>query len=350
MPIEPNLTRRAALTGLASVGAAALPWPLGAAQAARTGLARLRPGDKVGLVAPAGFIADDAELALVLDTVRAMQLEPVAAPNLTSRYGYLAGTDEERAAGVNAMFRRDDLAAVFAVRGGWGCARILPMLDYDAIRANPVIFTGFSDITAMHLAFAAMKAGYPTLHCPNASASWPRASWDAYQRVAFEGEAPTFAPEPGTDDRLVQRSGRVETYGEGRATGWLLGGNLTVLSALVGTPYLPDFTGAILFLEDVGEAPYRIDRMLTQLRLAGILDRVAGVVFGQCTRCEDNGASLSNFTLHQVLDQHLSGLGVPAFGGAQFGHVGEQIVLPVTSEAQIDAKDGTIRILAPVVS
>lgn len=161
---------------------------------------------------------------------------------------------------------------------------------------------------------------------------------------------PTFANPVGTEDRLVQRVGRVRTFHGGKASGRLLGGNLTVLTALMGTPWLPDFDGAILFLEDVDEAEYRIDRMLTQLSLAGVLKRVAGVVFGQCTSCRNNAPSLGGFTLSEVLQQHLEPLGIPAFQGAPFGHVANQVSLPVGVRAEIDADAGTIRLLEPAVS
>ena len=325
----------------AAGGSAALP--------ARRKPRRLRRGDIVGLVEPAGFTADAFDLELVLETVRAMGLVPRPAPFLLSRYGYLAGRDEERAGDVNAMFADPEVRAIFAVRGGWGCARVLPHLDFDLIRANPKLLIGFSDITALHLALAA-RTDCPTIHGPNAASAWGELSRDSFRRLAFDAEAPTWRNPTGTEDRLVQRSGRIRTFRPGRATGRLVGGNLTVLAALVGTPYLPSFDGAILFLEDVDEAQYRIDRMLTQLGLAGILGRVAGVVFGQCSNCASQGPSLGGFTLSEILDQHLTPLGVPAFQGALIGHVADQFSIPVGARAEIDAEAGTIRILEPVVA
>lgn len=310
---------------------------------------RLRAGDTVGLIAPAGFVDDAFDLDLVRETIVAMGLTPKAAPHLGSRHGYLAGTDADRAADVNAVYTDPDVRAVFAVRGGWGCARILPLLDFPAIRRNPKLLVGFSDITALHLAFAA-RAGFTTIHGPNASASWGSYSWDAFRAVAFDGGTPTLSNPVGHEDRLVQRVGRIRTFGPGTARGRLLGGNLTVLAALVGTPYLPDFTGAILFVEDVSEQPYRIDRMLTQLKLAGILGRVRGVVFGQCTDCGPGGPSYGGFTLSEVLQQHLEPLNIPAFQGGQFGHVANQYSLPLGIEAEMDAGAGTIRLLEPAVA
>ncbi|MFZ2995350.1 S66 peptidase family protein [Sphingobium sp.] len=341
-------------TLIAGFGAGLAAWPLAARTPVMPSTAlvrppRLRAGDTVGLIEPAGFVDDAFDLDLVMDTIRAMGLVPKAAPHLGQRDGYLAGTDRDRAADVNAMYADKDVRAVFAVRGGWGCARILPFLDFRAIRANPKLLVGFSDITALHLAFAA-RAGFTTIHGPNAASGWGRFSWDAFRAVAFDAETPTFAAPVGTEDRLVQRNGRTRTFHPGKASGRLLGGNLTVLCALMGTPYLPDFTGAILFIEDTGEPPYRIDRMLTQLALAGVLGRLAGVVFGQCTDCGPAGASFGGFTLSQVLQQHLAPLRVPAFQGAPFGHVASQVSLAVGARAEIDAEAGTIRLLEPAVA
>lgn len=310
---------------------------------------RLRRGDTVGLVEPAYFTADAFDLEEAVATIRAMGLVPRPAPHLLSRYGYLAGRDEERAGDLNAMFADPGVRAIFAVRGGWGCARVLPHLDFNLIRANPKLLIGFSDITALHLALAA-RTDCPSIHGPTAASAWGRLSWDSFRRLAFDAETPTWRTPEDTDDRLAQRN-PIRTFRPGRASGPLLGGNLTILTSLVGTPYLPSFDGAILFIEDTDEAQYRIDRMLTQLELAGILGRVAGVVFGQCTDCvARNSSSIGGFTLSEVLDQHFTPLGVPAFQGALFGHIENQFSIPVGVRAEIDAAAGTIRMLEPVVA
>lgn len=336
--------RRTALAVLGSILAAAKAPPPSLARPPR-----LRAGDTVGLIEPAGFTDDAFDLDLVKETIVAMGLKPRLAKHVAERHGYLAGKDADRAADVNAMFADPQVRAVFAVRGGWGCARILPYLDFATIRAHPKLLVGFSDITALHLAFAA-RAGFTTIHGPNAGSSWPRFAWDAFRAIAFDGATPTLANPVSQEDRLVQRSGRIRTFRGGRASGRLLGGNLTVLAALMGTPWLPDFDAAILFIEDVDEAPYRIDRMLTQLSLGGVLGKVAGVVFGQCTNCNASGPSYGGFTLSEVLQQHLAPLGVPAFQGAAFGHVVNQFSLPLGVRAEIDADAGTIRLLEPAVA
>ena len=330
-------SRRSALAAFGALTAAlALPEQPAAARASRKA-PRLRLGDTVGLIEPAGFSDDFAHVAAVAQTIRAMGLVPKVGRYVAARHGYLAGTDAERAADLDAMYADDEVRGVFAIRGGWGCARILPLLDWRTIRANPKLLIGFSDVTALHLAFAA-RAGFPTIHGPNAANSWREASWNSLWRLAFTGETPLLAG--GTETTTIR---------PGRASGPLLGGNLSVLTALVGTPWLPDFDGAILFLEDTGEAEYRIDRMLSQLALAGILGKVAGVAFGQCTRCTSGVPDYIGFTVPQILHHYLAPLGVPAFRGANIGHVAGQLSVPVGARVEIDAEEGSIRGLEAAV-
>lgn len=343
-------TKRSIISSIGALPVAlALPWSPVSAGASRMP-PRLRLGDTVGLVEPAGFSGDPSQVEAVKHTIAAMGLVPKVGRHVAARYGYLAGTDQQRAADLNEMFVDDAVRAIFAIRGGWGCARLLPLLDWKLIRANPKLLIGFSDITALHLAFAA-RAGFPTIHAPNAASSWQEISWNSLWRLAFNGETPVFRnPDVSHLDPLAQERWRTVTIRSGKARGRLIGGNLSVLTALVGTPWLPDFDGAILFLEDVGEAPYRVDRMMSQLALSGILRRVAGVVFGHCTRCTTDAADYTGFTVPQVLYDYLWPLGVPAFRGANIGHIANQLSVPVGVQAEIDAHRGTIRILEPAAA
>jgi muramoyltetrapeptide carboxypeptidase len=311
---------------------------------------RLRAGDTVGLVAPAMFSDDLLQVEQVKAAIAGMGLVAKVAPHVTARYGYLAGNDRMRADDLNAMYADAAVRAVFAIQGGWGSARLLPFLDWDVIRRNPKLLVGFSDITALHLAFAA-RAGFPTIHAPNADNGWQEISRDSFRSLAFAAATPLFRnPDPGGLDPLAQERWRTATIRPGKAAGILVGGNLSVLCSLVGTPWLPDFEKKILFLEDTGEAEYRIDRMLTQLGLAGLLAKAAGIVFGQCTRCTGGTADYSGFTVPQLLQQHLAPLGVPAFHGANIGHVANQFSIPEGVRAEIDADAGTIQILEPAVA
>lgn len=330
---------------------AALALPANYALARSPGMPpRLRPGDTVGLIEPASFSDGPVQVEAAKNMIAGMGLVPKVGRHVANRYGYLAGTDQDRAADINGMFADDAVRAIFAVRGGWGSARVLPFLDWETIIARPKLLVGSSDITALHLALAA-KAGFPSIHGPNAAYSWNEISWNSFWRLAFAGEAPVFLPpDLGDMDPLDSERWRITTIRPGKASGRLIGGNLSVLAALVGTPWLPDFSGAILFLEDVGEAQYRVDRMLSQLALAGLLQKLSGVVFGQCTRCSSAVPGYTGFTIPQLLDQYLAPLGIPAFYGANIGHVSNQLSLPVGADVEIDAGTGSIRVLNPIVA
>ncbi len=354
--------RRGFLKGaglLAAAGPAALldaapPTPPQAAPAARAPQApprkprALRPGDVVGIVSPAFASFLDTDFDVARDAIAALGFTPKLGPNLRKRRGYLAGSDEERAADLNAFFADPEVKGIAPVTGGWGSARLLPHLDYELIRRNPKTFFGFSDITALHMAIQA-KGGFVTFHGPNAYSRWAPFTHEAFRRVALAGEAITMANPVEGDGTLVPMGDlRVRTIRPGVAQGRLLGGNLTVLSALVGSPYLPSFAGAILFLEDVEEQLYRIDRMMTQLRLAGLLDGIAGFVFGRCSRCEP-GERYASLTLEEVMDDHVKALGVPAFQGLMVGHIERQFTLPEGVRVEIDAAACTLRMLEPAV-
>lgn len=342
--------RRTAIWNLGALAASlALPSTPGIASVGQKP-PRLRAGDTIGLIEPAAFSDDMSHIEFVKATIAGMGLVPKVGPHVAARYGYLAGTDQQRAADINAMYADPAVRAIFTVRGGWGCARLLPFLDWEVIRANPKLLIGFSDVTALHLAFAA-RAGFPTIHGPNAANSWGATSWESLWNLAFAGGTPTFRnPDVAPGDLAGQARWGISTIKSGTARGRLLGGNLSVLAALVGTPWLPDFTGAILFLEETGEAEYRIDRLMSQLALSGILSKVAGVAFGQCTRCGGGVPGYIGFTVPQILRDYLAPLGVPAFHGANIGHIANQLSLPVGAQVEIDAGAGSIRVLEPIVA
>jgi muramoyltetrapeptide carboxypeptidase len=343
-----SVTRREVVAGLGLAGLA----PFALRGQAREGPsprllkpARLRPGDTVGLVNPATAAFETLPIEILAESFEAMELRVVQGPSYFHRRGYFAGTDEERARDINAFFADPNVKALFA-RGGWGSARLLPLLDFDAISSHPKILLGYSDVTALLLAIHA-KTGLVTFHGPNPRA---RFSADRLREILFEGSAPLLEnPREISSDETVQTEHRVQTITSGRARGRILGGNLTVLTAIIGSGYLPDFRGCVLFLEDVDEAVYRVDRMLTQLRLAGVLGQIAGFVFGRCTECEPD-SSFGSLTLEEVLRDHVAPLGVPAYRGAMIGHIPEQFILPLGVEVELDADAGTIRLLEPGVS
>jgi muramoyltetrapeptide carboxypeptidase len=308
---------------------------------------RLKPGDTVGLIDPAGASFERAPVEIVIDLLGALGLKARPGAHLFDRYGYLAGSDKDRAADVTAFFADPTVNAILAVRGGWGCARLLPHLDFATIARNPKVLLGYSDLTALLLAIHA-RTGLVTFHGPVGISKWTAFNVDYVRRVLFAGEAVTFENLKDPGEYLVPVENRITTITPGVARGRLAGGNLTVLSAIVGSGYLPDWEGKILFVEDVDEKLYRIDRMLTQLALAGILSKVRGVIFGNCSGCEP-GEGYGSLTLEEILADHLKPLGVPAWSGAMFGHIPRQFTLGEGVEVEIDATRGTIRMLEAAV-
>jgi muramoyltetrapeptide carboxypeptidase len=336
-----------AVTGPAAAGVPQATRPAAARAAVRP--RRLAAGDTVALVAPASATFRPVELAIARESLEALGFTVRVGGHLLDRHGYLAGRDADRARDINQCFADESVRAVLPIRGGWGSARVLPHLDFDVIAGNPKVLLGYSDITALLLAVHA-KTGLVTFHGPNGLGRWDAFSVDHVRRLLFHAEAPTLRNlrEVSEGEALVQTEHRVQTITPGRARGRLLGGNLTVLSAMVGSPYLPDCTGAILFLEDVREEIYRVDRLFTHLKLAGLLDRLAGFVFGTCAECEP-GRGFGSLTLEEVFADHIRPLGIPAWHGAMIGHRMPQFTVPLGVEAEIDAEVGTIRLLEAAV-
>lgn len=339
-----------------SLGLAAAAAQISSTRAAAAPLAsikpkRLAPGDTVALVSPASATFNTVDLQIAKESLEALGFKVKTGAHMLERHGNLAGDDKARAEDLNKAFADTSIAAVHAIRGGWGSARLLPYLDYDTIRRNPKVLIGYSDITALHMAING-KTGLMTFHGPIGLGRWDAWSVDYYKRVLMNGERVTFSPKQGLSDRnsLTQTEFRVQTLTPGKARGRLLGGNLTVLTAILGSPYLPDWEDAILFCEDVGEDYYRIDRMVTQLKLAGVLSKIKGFVFGGCSECGPGDGNFGALTLEEIFIDHIKPLGVPAWQGAMIGHAQPQWTLPVGAQVEIDATAGTITLLEAAVT
>jgi muramoyltetrapeptide carboxypeptidase len=309
---------------------------------------RLKSGDTVGLVIPSSAQWDPVTVDILLDSLKTLGLEGKLGQHVFDRRGYFAGRDEDRAADLNAMFADPEVDAIHCIKGGWGAARLLPLLDWAAIATHPKILIGYSDITALLLSVYA-KTGLVTFHGPVGASSWNAFNVDWMKRVLWNGDAVTFANLKETDDTLVPVKNRTRTITPGKARGRLLGGNLTVFTTIIGSGYLPDFKDCILFVEDVEEAPYSVDRMFTQLKLAGILGQAKGVVWGTCSKC-DPGEGFGSLTIPDVLDDHIKPLSVPAYSGAMIGHVDRQFTLPLGVQVELDADAGTITMLESAVA
>jgi muramoyltetrapeptide carboxypeptidase len=310
--------------------------------------ARLKQGDTIGLINPAGatFVAEDVKL--VTESLAALGLKVKLGTHALDRYGYLAGTDESRAADVNHMFADSTVDGILAIRGGWGCNRILPLLDYSLVRNNPKVLVGYSDITSLLVAITA-KTGLITFHGPVGISTWNQYSVDYFKRILFNGELLSMQNPKAVGDNLVQTKDRVECISAGKARGRLVGGNLSVLTAMVGSEYVPDWKQCILFLEEDNENIYRVDRMLTQLKLAGILKQLSGFIFGKCTKCEP-GEGYGSLTLEEVFADHIKPLNIPAWYGAMIGHIENKWTVPLGCEVEIDADSGIVRMLESAVA
>jgi muramoyltetrapeptide carboxypeptidase len=300
---------------------------------------RLAPGDTIGIAAPASP-PDKPEIideAIARFTALGLKIKP--GKFLRERDGYLAGSDEERAADINAFYADPEVRGIFALRGGYGSCRILPLLDYAAMRANPKPLVGYSDITAMHIAIL-VKAGLVTFHGSNASSAFTEGNIAACRRMLVDDgsrRSPGDGPEILFSRDDIQRA-NVNTVVLGKVSGQLLGGNMTCLLRVLATPYAPDFRGAILFLEDTGEKAYRVDGMFTHLRLAGVLSQISGLVIGQF----DHTDPAEQTRITACLQREAERIGVPCVSGAPIGHFPEQIIVPQGVQAELDAGAGTL--------
>lgn len=312
--------------------------------------AALKVGDTVALISSGFRVPQDVDIKYATERLQALGLKVKLGKSVYKRDGYFSGTDAERAADINQMFADPEVKAIFELRGGWGSNRILPYLNYKTIKNNPKIIMGYSDITSLLLAINA-KTGLITFHGPLGVTPWPQFTTKYAKEILFNGQAVTLQNVQEPDDDLVQISGRIETINGGKASGRLLGGNLTVLTSMLGSPYLPKFDGAILFVEDVGVDVYQIDRMLTQLELAGVMGKIKGFVFGYCTDCSvGQGTTVyGTYTLMQVLQQHLKPHKIPAWFGAMVGHHDRIFTMPEGVNVEVDADKGTIKMLESAV-
>lgn len=323
--------------------------------------AALRPGDTIALVSPA-YPADAARIKQARERLELLGFKTKEMPNLFTRWGYLAGSDEQRAEAFMAAFRDPEVKAVFPGTGGYGVTRMLDRLDYNVIRANPKILLGSSDITGLHLAIW-KHCGLMTFHGPNsmyglggASGLHPFAErylWRAVRADSyFDAEGRKTAPGwtyELTPDTVTTDSERLVTLSPGKGRGRLIGGNLSLVAALIGTPYEIETRGMILMLEDVGEAPYRVDRMLSQLRLAGKLDGVSGVVLGRWRDCvADPGKP--TFSVEEVFEQYFKDRPYPVLLQFPMGHVRPNATWPVGAMAELDADRQTLIVLEDPVT
>jgi muramoyltetrapeptide carboxypeptidase len=296
-------------------------------------LTPLAAGARVALVAPAGPLRLPADLDRATANARELGWEPVVGEHARDREAYFAGSDANRLADFNRALADDSIDAVWCLRGGYGAMRFLPDVDYAALRRRPKPVIGYSDITALHSAINRC-ADVESIHGPTARGKLTPFSTRSLRAALTDGTDSAGAAPDAT------------TLIPGRARGRLTGGNLAILAALNGTPYQPDYTNAIVVLEDVNEAPYRIERMLLTLRLSGALQHCAAIVFGSFTNTgETEDASLGGTrTVHEVLAECARAANVPTICGAPVGHISDQWTLPLGRMATLDADAKTLTV------
>lgn len=302
---------------------------------------RLREGDTIGLVLPASLELEPQDVGMAIEQMEALGFRVKVGEHAYDRWGFLAGRDRDRAADINSAFADPEVDGIFAYTGGWGSPRVLPHLDWNVIARNPKVLVGFSDITALINAIHD-RTGLVTFHGPVGASNFEPYTLD-YLRRAIMSDEPIGVirnPEKGESD-LVQRQYRTWTLRSGKARGRIVGGNLTLLAAMMGTPYEVNTDGGLLFLEDTHEAPYRVDRMLTQLSQGGKFRNVRGVVWGTCTDCRASGPTLS---WDELLRDHFESLDVPVVVGLAFGHIAKRATLPIGLEAELDADAATVTV------
>jgi muramoyltetrapeptide carboxypeptidase len=309
---------------------------------------RLAPGSVVGLISPGGIV-DDALIDKCVTNLEGQGFKVRPGLNIRAKHGGYAGNVGQRLEDLHAMFADREVGAIWAARGGSGCIGLLPRIDYALIRKNPKILIGYSDITALHLALL-RHAGLVTFHGPVASSTLSDFSASQMRAVLMEPEATRVLPmAPENVDKAGEQPQFIpRVFRKGVAEGRLAGGNLSLVCALVGTPYGLQGAGSLIFLEEVGEAPYRIDRMLSQLQLAGITGASSAIVMGIFQKCDATDGEPS-LTLAETLDERMRALPVPAAYGYSFGHVSHQVTLPVGVRASLDTDAQTLTLLEPAV-
>jgi muramoyltetrapeptide carboxypeptidase len=300
---------------------------------------RLRRGATIGIVAPGSPPSSPEKTDRGAAYLRDKGYHIVFGESVFAHDGYLAGSDEVRANDINRMFADLEIAAIFSLRGGYGSARLLDLLDYKIVQRNPKIFVGYSDVTALSMAFL-KKTHLLTFAGPMAAVEM-NSGMDAFTERAFWN----MLSRPKESMRLFQFRGD-DVIAPGSCEGRLIGGNLAVLLSLIGTKYEPDWKGTILFLEDVGENVYKIDRMLLQLRMGGVLGKIAGVLLGSFSSIP---IETPNRDLIEVFKEYFQPLRIPVVWNVPFGHTMPKITLPMGAQLRIETTAGNVRVLYPVV-
>lgn len=305
----------------------------------------IKPGDTIGVISPASRPLDDEKFDRGIDYLQKMGYNVIEAPHSRNRYGFLAGTDAERAADLNDFFADPEIDAIICSRGGYGTPRIIDLIDFELIRKNPKIFIGYSDITALQLAIwektRLITFSGPMVAVEMGAGIEPFTEKSLWQKITGEENYPKLFESPSGEQVEVVRSGK--------ASGRLLGGCLSLINTLLGTEFCPHFEGAIFFIEDIDEEPYHLDRYLAQMRLSGIFEKIAGLVLGKFVDCEPDEPDKPYLSIGQIFDDFFGDLKIPIIKNFPYGHVPVKHTMPIGAEVELDTEKGGLILLEPPV-
>jgi len=300
---------------------------------------RLKKGDTIGLISPAGPESAD-KIKESIELLKSLGFNIKEGKHIYDKLGYLAGNDKDRAADFINMFLDPEVDMVLCVRGGYGTMRILPLIDFNIIKLNPKIFAGFSDITTF-LNNIALKCNLITFHSPMCNSNFlDNDTLKSFLDTLMTGYNSFTIKNP---EGIPMKS-----FSDASPIGQLVGGNLSLICSTIGTPFEIDTKDKILFIEEVGEEPYSIDRMLTHLLLSGKLQSCSGIILGQFTKCELSHYEKS-LTLDQVIEDRVLSLNKPTLVNLQSGHSYPKLTLPIGAQVKMDCKNKIIQVLDPVV-
>lgn len=306
--------------------------------------AKLKTGDVIGIIAPASAPVDPTKLENGIRYIEKNGFRVELGKNISKIDGYLAGTDQERADDLNLMFKTKNVKAIFCLRGGYGASRILDKINYKLIRSNPKILVGYSEITALQLAIL-QKSGLVTFAGPMVATDFGNEitsyTEDFFWRIVSSNKKIGRLKYPD-DDKLVSIT-------KGGASGRIIGGNLSVFVALIGTDYFPDLKGRILMFEEVAELPYKVDRLLNQLRLLKVFKQIKGIILGRFVDCIEHDTSKRTLTLGEVMEDYMKDLKIPVLYTFPHGHIKDKVTVPFGINIKMNASKGFVEYLESAV-
>jgi len=305
---------------------------------------RLKRGDVIGIISPASSVEDETLIKKGIRYIEGLGYRVELGKNVGKVKGYLAGTDEERVADIHQMFGDKNISAIFCLRGGYGAFRLLDKINYQLIKRNPKIFVGFSEITSIQMAFL-KKANLVTFSGPMIASH-------------FSNEISNYTEEnfwrlltsKGKPQKIILSDEQINSNVKiDKASGRIIGGNLAVFTAMIGSGFLPTLKNSILLLEEISEPPYKIDRMLNHLRLHKVFDKVSGIILGNFVECEEPDKKKSSLTLDEVFEDYFSELKIPVIGSLAYGHSKNIMTLPMGINVNLNTKKGRIEFLENAV-